>query len=227
MGDEKPHLGDFILTLKQNLDIIYLGKVKRMITYLSNRISIFLLSKKIITLEEIKIYQYGFEMILSTILGFMITLAIGFLLNIKVLSLLYYTIFVLIRQLTGGYHASTYFRCNLTFAIISFVTLGMTQLIVNTNQYNFVVFMLLILISVIIIWAYSPIENEFKPLDEKQKRKNHTLSCILSVLLSIISCALYKYEVKISILIILTLFTISMLIVISKPHEGGNENEQD
>lgn len=77
-----------------------------MITNLSNRISIFLLSKKIITLEEIKIYQYGFEMILSTILGFMITLAIGFLLNIKVLSLLYYTIFVLIRQLTGGYHAN-------------------------------------------------------------------------------------------------------------------------
>lgn len=68
-----------------------------------------------ITEEDFSIYQYGFEIIFSTILGFLITIGIGFLLRMEILSILYYIIFVTLRQLTGGYHADSYFKLQLDF----------------------------------------------------------------------------------------------------------------
>lgn len=78
-----------------------------------------------------------------------------------------------------------------------------------------------------VIWIYAPIENKYKPLDAAQKKKNHTIGFLYSVVLSVVSCVLFRYAVEVSVLIILTLFMISMLIVISKFMEGGKNNEQD
>lgn len=198
-----------------------------MITFLSKCISHFLCNNNVITEEDFSIYQYGFEIIFSTILGFLITIGIGFLLRMEILSILYYIIFVTLRQLTGGYHADSYFKCNLIFTAVSFVTMGMTQLSVDSKQYTFIFYLILIGTSLAVIWIYSPVENKHKPLEESQKRRNHKIGFIYSVLLSIVSCILFKYAVKVSILIILTLFMISMLIIIPNFMEGGNENEQD
>ena len=71
-----------------------------MITFLSKCISHFLCKNNVITEEDFSIYQYGFEIIFSTILGFLITIGIGFLLRMEILSILYYIIFVTLRQLT-------------------------------------------------------------------------------------------------------------------------------
>ncbi len=54
-----------------------------MITSLSRIISNFLHKKSTITEDDYPIYQYGFEIIISTISGFIITIGIGFLLNRK------------------------------------------------------------------------------------------------------------------------------------------------
>ncbi len=196
-------------------------------TSLSKCISNFLYKKKIITEEDYPIYQYGFEIIISTILGFLITIGIGILLNMKLLSMLYYIIFVFLRQLTGGYHAESYLKCNLTFAVVSFITMGMTKLAVNTSPYNFIFYLILIGTSLAVIWIYAPIENKYKPLDVAQKKKNHTIGFLCSVVLSVVGCVLFRYAVEVSVLIILTLFMVSMLIVISKFMEGGKNNEQD
>lgn len=115
-----------------------------MITFLSKCISHFLCKNNVITEEDFSIYQYGFEIIFSTILGFLITIGIGFLLRMEILSILYYIIFVTLRQLTGGYHADSYFKCNLIFTAVSFVTMGMTQLSVDSKQYTFIFYLILI-----------------------------------------------------------------------------------
>lgn len=226
MGDENQHLGDILLTFYIILHYdIYKAGGDKMIVSLSKYISNFLNEKKVVSEEDIPVYQYGFEIIISTILGFLIVLGIGILLNMKLLSMLYYIIFVFMRQLTGGYHADTYLKCNLIFGFLSFVTMGITKLAVNTRQYNLIFYLILMGISLAVIWVYSPIENKNKPLDEKQKKKNHILSCIYSCVLSVINCILFKYAVKISILLILTLFMISVLIIISKLLEGEKNNE--
>lgn len=176
--------------------------------------------------EELSIYQYGFEIIFSTILGFLITIGIGLLLHMGWLSVLYYVIFVFLRQCTGGYHADSYLKCNLIFAMVSFLTMGMTQLSMHNVQYTFIFHLLLIGLALSVIWLYSPVENEYKPLDEMQKKKNHIVGFLFALLLSLLSCLFFWRATKISILIALTLLMISMLIVIEKIKKRGEENEQ-
>lgn len=96
----------------------------KIITFLGKSISHFLCEKKVIAEQEVEIYQYGFEILISTALGLLITMAVGIVLHMFFLSVLYYVIFVTVRQWTGGYHADSYLKCNLTFAGITFFTLG-------------------------------------------------------------------------------------------------------
>ena len=89
--------------------------VNCMISSLSKFVSLFLCKKKVVKQEELEVYQYGFEVIFSTIVGIMLTLIVGLLYHKIWLSLLYNAIFSLLRQKTGGYHANTYLTCNFCF----------------------------------------------------------------------------------------------------------------
>ena len=161
-----------------------------MITFFGKSISLFLCRKNIIAKEEIDIYQYGFEAILSTVLGFIITLLIGLAFNMILLSVIYYGIFVTVRQLTGGYHATSYLKCNILFSLVTFFVLGMTRLICISQMYSLVFHMLLLIISAICIWRFSPVENPSKPLTYKQKDRNHKVAMIILSALCILSSAL-------------------------------------
>ncbi len=99
--------------------------------------------------QDMEIYQYGFEIIISTTIGFLITLLIGFLFQMKLLSVLYYGIFVLIRQLTGGYHADSYLKCNLIFSGVTFFTLGMTKLCYTSGLYTIMFHVLILAVAVL------------------------------------------------------------------------------
>ncbi|MBO5383677.1 MAG: accessory gene regulator B family protein [Ruminococcus sp.] len=191
------------------------------ITILGRNISLFLCRNNIISEQDLEIYQYGFETIISTVLGFMITLLIGFILDMQLLSVLYYVIFVFLRQLTGGYHADTYLKCNTIFAIITFITLGITKLLHIIGKYSLIFLMILTIFSLLIIWRYAPVENPNKPLDSEQIMRNHKMSLLLSVSLSLLSFILYFAMAEVSLLITLTIFCVSLLIIMSKLKKGG------
>lgn len=90
-----------------------------MLSLLSKRISLFLCGNHVIEKEEIEIYQYGFEIILSSLIGFILSIAVGCCLEMFFYALLYYGIFVILRLFTGGFHANTYLSCNLVFLLVS------------------------------------------------------------------------------------------------------------
>lgn len=50
--------------------------VSEMIAELSKRMSLFLCKKEIVEQEMAEVYQYGFEIIFSTLIGFFITLSL-------------------------------------------------------------------------------------------------------------------------------------------------------
>ena len=58
-------------------DILFTWMVSEMIAELSKRMSLFLCKKEIVEQEMAEVYQYGFEIIFSTLIGFFITIAIG------------------------------------------------------------------------------------------------------------------------------------------------------
>lgn len=141
------------------------------------------------------------------------------------LSVLYYVIFVMVRQWTGGYHADSYLKCNITFAGITFFTLGMTKLSDMSEMYSLTIHGLMLVFALLSVWKYAPVENPNKPLTKEQKKRNHRAASIAVIILEALSCGLYIFFPKVSALIAYTLFSIAVLILISKNRKGGNEYE--
>ena len=198
-----------------------------MISEISKRISLFLCRKNIIKHEDIEIYKYGFETMCSTILGLILTLAIGLTFKMFFLSIVYYVVFVTIRQFTGGYHANSYFKCNLTFAVVTVLVFGFTKMAVYSETYTMPNHILFLFLSFIIVFHFSPIENENKPLDQDQKKRNKKIAVALTLTISILSCALYFFAVQVSALLAFTQLAIAVLIVITKIEIGGEKDAED
>ena len=183
--------------------------------------------KNIIENEDIEIYKYGFETICSTIIGFVITLAIGMIFRMFFLSVANYAIFVTIRQFTGGYHANSYFKCNLTFAVVTTLVFEFTKMAVYSQTYTIPNHILFLVLSFIVILYFAPVENENKPLDQKQKKKNWRIAIVLTLAISVLSCAVYIFSVQAAVLMAFTQLSIAVLIVITKLEKVGKRDAEN
>lgn len=149
-----------------------------MLSLLSKRISLFLCGNHVIEKEEIEIYQYGFEIILSSLIGFILSIAVGCCLGMFFYALLYYGIFVILRLFTGGFHANTYLSCNLVFLLVSLSTLGISKIMMYTNIYSIVAHIIIIFISAAVVIKFAPIENENKPLNFEKRIRNQKIEML-------------------------------------------------
>lgn len=88
-------------------------------------------------------YRYGIEITISSMLNIVLVLLMGALTGHLLESVIYLAVFIAVRVITGGYHADTYFRCNLlmcsTFIATAFV--------------------------------FCPVENKNKPIEKDKKPK--------------------------------------------------------
>ncbi len=79
-----------------------------MISYFSKIIASFLYQRKIISKNELTVCEYGFELIISTAIGFGLVLISGIVFNELLSVILFYAVFICFRFFTGGYHATIY-----------------------------------------------------------------------------------------------------------------------
>ncbi len=196
-----------------------------MITELSKRISHFLCEKDIVKEETVEIYQYGFEIIISTLIGFFITVLIGAVFHMIIASLLYYFVLVVLRQFTGGYHADTYLKCNLIFAVTTMLIFGMAKIAENAH-YTIGFHILLLFFSIIVICIKAPVENENKPLSKKEKTRNHKISVTVTFVLAGISGFIYWKSILLSAILAFTLFVIAAMAIIANPHRKEMEENE-
>ncbi len=166
-----------------------------------------------------EIYVYGFEIIISSAVAFGIVFLIGLLTHKLPELIVFFLCFYLIRQRTGGYHADTYFKCNLIFALniiaVAFIICFETDQIyrIAFNGISFAVCSLLIFLK-------APIPNPNKPI-ARSKRKIHKITAfILVIIAELISVAIinrYSYSMSIS----LALFSVSVAMIINSEKKGS------
>ncbi len=191
-----------------------------MIVYLSSIIVDLLIHNEIIKKEQASSYQYGFEIFISSIITGIITIACGLILSCLPAALLYFGIFVILRMICGGYHARTYWQCNLIFAIVTIITL-LTFRFVTLEQFS-KLHICSIGFSILVTAFYAPVENENKPLTTKQKKTFRILGMALVLMSTIVSCVLsIKYSSSYSILIDLTVLAVSVSMFITEPMRGA------
>ncbi len=183
-----------------------------MICRLSSKILTFVSKYVDITSEMNDIYQYGIEITISSILNIILVLLCSLFLSDFFAGLTYLFIFVFLRSFTGGYHATTYFRCNLTIVTTFLVTFIFYKTI-TYYEISFLVFEAIMLISLVPIIIFSPVPNKHKPLTDMRRKQSYKLSIVIASALSLIGLILFALGISIGAMIILTVAMISLLIL--------------
>ncbi len=186
-----------------------------MIKKMSNLILQYLLRSDVIDddQDEKEYYQYGIEITISSILNIVLILAIGLLTHNICESFIFLMLFIPIRQFTGGFHASSYFKCNLSFCIVFLSILVMynfTQEILSTYLSILITF-----ICIIVIALKCPIENKNKPILEERTRFHKRIAILLSTIYGIIAIVFIAFSYKYGALILYTLLSVTVLIFIA------------
>lgn len=100
-----------------------------MLNYLSRSITDFLLLKETIKTEEKEIYIYGVQLIISSIINFLICIITSLLFGELLNGLIFFVAFSSLRKFTGGFHSRSFLICNIVFTMIVAVALISNMLI--------------------------------------------------------------------------------------------------
>lgn len=174
----------------------------------------YLYRKNIIDEDKKEIYQYGYEVLISGLTGFAIVMILGAIMKCFMESILFLAVFVPIRQLTGGYHADSYLKCNIVFTVLFLIVILATEAMLTTIL--FVYIFILVGVFVLAVYEFAPMENPNKPLDEGQKLLNRKIALAVSAIISVTSIIVYFMNKRVAILIAMTLFGIAFLMFLEK-----------
>lgn len=162
---------------------------------ISSKIVEILIKHSLVENEDKELYSYGFFILLSQILYFIIVTTIGILFNIILESVIFYIAFQFIRRYAGGYHAATETRCEILSTLSIIASIGIIKL---SKIYDFKTTLLIItLISMVIIFIFCPLDTSEKPLTEKEFKYFRKISWIILslIIIAIIVSFYFKFNV--------------------------------
>lgn len=194
---------------------------------LSNRVVRYLIHCNSIedTDEYRDYYQYGVEITISSVLSVAAVLVIGILLHRFVAGILYLFLFMFIRRFTGGYHANTYFKCNITGCITFSSVIFLSSAAEKYDVFKYLAYVFA-LISVLIILVCCPIENKNKPIAPSKIKRYKSISVIIALVYCILAGVTLYTSQFYGCLILFTLSLSAMLVIIEIIKEKRfNHNE--
>lgn len=129
-----------------------------------DRLVVKLIQDGAIVEEDREIYEYGFQQGIILVVNIACTLLIGILMKMFLEVILFMISYIPLRTNAGGFHAKTQFRC---FIYSNFLVVGILAVSKLLTGYSVLLTILGIAASTIII-LLAPVEDQNKPLDEKE-----------------------------------------------------------
>lgn len=184
-----------------------------MIHKLASKLTEFICSHKKITPDTAEIYTYGFEIAISSALNFILVLCCGIVLGDILASIIYLFVFIFLRLFTGGYHATTYLRCNITMIISFLLTYTLYRTLIWLNA-DIRILEAILLADAVPIILFAPVKNPHKELTPNKIKKFRVLSIVIYICLSGLSMTAVLFEIKYGTLMIVTLTAVSVMILV-------------
>lgn len=165
-----------------------------MISKFSELLVKYFLKQSNITDDEQDLYQYGFFVLLSQILYFIVTCIMGALFGIFFESTIFYVAFQFIRRYAGGYHASTETRCEIMSTLSILACIVVIRL---SKTYDFQSALLILsAVSVLCIAVLCPLDTPEKPLSEKEFKYFRKISWLILSAISLVTLISYFVQLK-------------------------------
>ena len=163
--------------------------------------------------EMADVYRYGFEITISSILNIILVLCCGIIMDDVLASVVYLFVFILIRIFTGGYHATSYLRCNIVMVVSFLLTYALYRVLIGLNT-DIRILEAILLANGLPIIIFSPVKNPHKELTPKKAKKFRVISIVIYICLSALALAAILFEIQYGTLIIVTLTTVSVMILV-------------
>lgn len=162
-----------------------------MIVKLSSKITELLINRDVISSENKELYDYGFFILLSQILYFIIALIFGIIFNVLLQSVVFYIAFQFIRKYAGGYHASTEGRCEIMSTLSILACIVMIWL---SRSYDFSLLLFCIsLVAVLVIAVLCPLDTPEKPLSNKELKYFRKISWLILFIIAALIVVSYIF----------------------------------
>lgn len=163
--------------------------------------------------EMADVYRYGFEITISSILNIILVLCCGIIMDDVLASVVYLFVFILIRIFTGGYHATSYLRCNIVMVVSFLLTYALYRVLIGLNT-DIRILEAILLANGLPIIIFAPVKNPHKELTPKKAKKFRVISIVIYICLSALALAAILFEIQYGTLIIVTLTTVSVMILV-------------
>lgn len=157
-----------------------------MIGRLSEKLVTVFIEKSVIDEEEKELYIYGFFMLISKLFLFLVALSCGVVFGVVLEGVIFFVVFMLVREYAGGYHASTELRCQV---MTSLCLMGFIFAIRLFSEGDIELrHSALGAASFLCIVILSPLDSPEKPLtsDERKKYKNYSAVIAVGVFLTML-----------------------------------------
>lgn len=169
--------------------------------------------------ERRPIYQYGFELIISTLCSFCSILLLSILLGDVFSAILFLGIFFFLRLCSGGYHAPTYARCFiLTNAV--YLSVYFVSRFFLAYQWGIPAVVITVL-SGIVIFVFAPIRNKKHPISEGRLYKNKRIARVLVTLemLTLVTLVWFRFDLVYISVPTISLAAVAVMMIIPKIQE--------
>ena len=161
--------------------------------------------------HEREIYQHGLELILSYMVGFTIQVIFCIFSGFWVETAMFIAFFESLRRYAGGYHASTYLGCNVSYLSAYFAY----YLFVTYVEVSVPVIITAFVISALLICLKAPITHEHNPLSKIERSQYKRRSILLICLFTIIFIVLIAYnQVYYAINLVIPIFMNAILMIL-------------
>ncbi len=163
--------------------------------------------------EKLEICQYGMEIILATLVNIGSVLLIGLLWGRLMESIIFLAGFAVIRRQTGGYHAGSYFTCNLSLILCYSILLSIYH--TTVSGFHWMSLSVVFAIHFLVWYFFMPVENENKPLTDIQKGKAKRDGFYISVVYAMLSALCIKIQCRYGLMLAYTVALVDVLALIS------------
>ena len=180
----------------------------------------FFIRQKIFPEEQGEIYQYGFELWVSSVIGILTVLMIGIISGRFWESVIFYIVFCFTRLFSGGFHAPTYLLCKIIFATVLLLVLALDWLLCDIVHYYWYI---LYFYSFIIICRFAPVENSNKKLTEHEKVRSKVICIVELMICPLVMLLLNSLNSELYHIVALTLFSVANLMLLGIFYERSKK----
>lgn len=182
-----------------------------MIQRLSKNIVNWQISKNIINNEQSAIYSYAYEILMNQAINIFISILIAFVLKAYMPVFVFFVSYLPLRAYCGGHHAKTNGGCAIVSAILIVIVCCLEKVVIG--ELAFFLPPICFIISGVSIFAYAPVSNVNKPLDELETRHYRKKSIIIWLIQVIIGVGLWYFNLRASVVLSISHAILSLMLL--------------